>query len=324
MGLVVSARDIRIGRDVAVKRLASASPQPADIERFARREAKIQAQLRASRDRPRPRARLRRRRPAVLHDEAADRRDDDGQARGRHARRRSRLLRTRSSTCNATAARSRARARRRPSRRQAGERDARRVRRGLHDRLGRGAHARATAAEPSRAGRRRLSGADLTEVGTVIGTPGYMAPEQRRGDPAGPPADVYAVGAILFEILAGERLLGARSSGGVVDTTAERDVGPPPPGSQRHRTRAGRRPSRRARRGIRLQRPPTGAGARRPHPSATSTATATSSSAAGSPPTSSPWRTRPSIHAIRRGAPRRCARPGGPWRSTRARLQPSS
>ncbi|HTR55665.1 MAG TPA: serine/threonine-protein kinase [Kofleriaceae bacterium] len=45
-----------------------------------------------------------------------------------------------------------------------------------------------------------------TEAGALLGTPGYMAPEQMRGEPVGPPADVYALGAVLFEILAGESL----------------------------------------------------------------------------------------------------------------------
>lgn len=43
----------------------------------------------------------------------------------------------------------------------------------------------------------------LTEVGTVIGTPRYMAPEQLRGETVGPSADLFAVGAVLFEMLAG-------------------------------------------------------------------------------------------------------------------------
>ncbi|MEZ4400263.1 MAG: protein kinase [Kofleriaceae bacterium] len=45
-----------------------------------------------------------------------------------------------------------------------------------------------------------------TAAGKLLGTPGYMAPEQVRGDDVGPPADVYALGAVLFEILAGTPL----------------------------------------------------------------------------------------------------------------------
>ncbi|MEO6776865.1 MAG: protein kinase [Kofleriaceae bacterium] len=47
---------------------------------------------------------------------------------------------------------------------------------------------------------------DGTTAGSILGTPGYMPPEQVKGDEVGPPADVYALGAILFEILAGEPL----------------------------------------------------------------------------------------------------------------------
>jgi serine/threonine-protein kinase len=45
-----------------------------------------------------------------------------------------------------------------------------------------------------------------TEVGVLIGTIGYMAPEQARGEPAGPAADVYALGAVLFEIVTLQRM----------------------------------------------------------------------------------------------------------------------
>lgn len=46
-------------------------------------------------------------------------------------------------------------------------------------------------------------GRDLTQTGTMVGTPAYLAPERVEGHPASRSSDLYAVGAILFELLAG-------------------------------------------------------------------------------------------------------------------------
>ena len=44
---------------------------------------------------------------------------------------------------------------------------------------------------------------DLTRTLTTFGTPGYLAPEQAEGAQFGPAADIYSLGAILFNLLAG-------------------------------------------------------------------------------------------------------------------------
>lgn len=44
-----------------------------------------------------------------------------------------------------------------------------------------------------------------TDAGTVLGTVGYMAPEQVRGESAGPRSDLFALGAVLYELASGRR-----------------------------------------------------------------------------------------------------------------------
>jgi serine/threonine protein kinase len=58
---------------------------------------------------------------------------------------------------------------------------------------------------------RASEGLGLTGTGQVMGTPQYLSPEQARGEVASPASDVYSLGVVAFECLAGRRPFEAES-----------------------------------------------------------------------------------------------------------------
>lgn len=76
----------------------------------------------------------------------------------------------------------------------------------------------------------REGGDRLTATDAVQGTPLYMSPEQCRGRDVGPPTDIYAIGAMLYEMLAGLTPFVGRS---VVDVMAQHMFMTPPSISER-------------------------------------------------------------------------------------------
>ena len=69
----------------------------------------------------------------------------------------------------------------------------------------------------------------LTSAGTILGSWGYMAPEQARGEPATDASDRYALGCVAFELLTGRRPFEAESPTAAATLHASE---PPPQASE--------------------------------------------------------------------------------------------
>jgi len=64
------------------------------------------------------------------------------------------------------------------------------------------------------------AGADMTLDGTVMGTPEYMAPEQATGDELDEGADIFGLGALLYEILCGQAPYAGKTVMDIVNNAA--------------------------------------------------------------------------------------------------------
>ena len=62
-----------------------------------------------------------------------------------------------------------------------------------------------------------------TEPGVVLGTLGYMSPEQVRGRPADPRSDIFSFGAVLYEMLSGKRAFPGTSAADTISAILRED-----------------------------------------------------------------------------------------------------
>jgi eukaryotic-like serine/threonine-protein kinase len=66
----------------------------------------------------------------------------------------------------------------------------------------------------------------MTTEGTIVGTFQYMAPEQLEGKDADPRSDIFAFGAVIYEMATGKRAFEGRTQASVIAAILERDPAP--------------------------------------------------------------------------------------------------
>jgi eukaryotic-like serine/threonine-protein kinase len=72
----------------------------------------------------------------------------------------------------------------------------------------------------------RLGTSEMTQAGVVMGTPNYMSPEQAQGATADARSDVFAVGALVYEMLTGQKAFDGESVHSVINQVLMREPEP--------------------------------------------------------------------------------------------------
>ncbi|MEQ8564569.1 MAG: serine/threonine-protein kinase [Deltaproteobacteria bacterium] len=70
----------------------------------------------------------------------------------------------------------------------------------------------------------------MTTPGTTLGSAGYMPPEQAAGDPVDQGADLYAIGAVAYELFSGQRMIAPANAQKMLHDTLTYRHRPIPPG----------------------------------------------------------------------------------------------
>ena len=69
----------------------------------------------------------------------------------------------------------------------------------------------------------------ITQIGSVVGTAAYLSPERARGDEATASADVYSLGVVIYQLLAGKLPF---ESGSLTELALRQQEGAPEPLNQ--------------------------------------------------------------------------------------------